>query len=119
MHGAYCSAWLEASILPLLSATTLAQPLRPHLAMESLQSFVEQFTYLGVFLVLLAGSLGLPIPEEMAIIAAGVMSHEGLIAPWPALVVCVLGVLSGDVVLYWTGRNGGERVLNWRAVRFL
>jgi membrane protein DedA with SNARE-associated domain len=87
--------------------------------MESLQSFVEQFTYLGVFLVLLAGSLGLPIPEEMAIIAAGVMSHEGLIAPWPALVVCVLGVLSGDVVLYWTGRNGGERVLNWRAVRFL
>src|SRR5436309_2689978 len=84
--------------------------------MESLQSFVEQFTYLGVFLVLLAGSLGLPIPEEMAIIAAGVMSHEGLIAAWPALVVCVLGVLSGDVVLYWTGRNGGERVLNWRAV---
>src|SRR5437667_3572196 len=87
--------------------------------MESLQSFVEQFTYLGVFLVLLAGSLGLPIPEEMAIIAAGVMSHEGLIAAWPALVVCVLGVLSGDVVMYWPGRNGGERVLNWRAVRFL
>ena len=98
---------------------TLAQPLRLHLAMESLQSFVEQFTYLGLFLVLLAGSLGLPIPEEMAVIAAGVMSHEGLIAPWPALVVCVLGVLSGDIVLYWTGRNGGERVLNWRAVRFL
>ena len=98
---------------------TLAQPLRLHVAMESLQSFVEQFTYLGVFLVLLAGSLGLPIPEEMAIIAAGVMSHEGLIAPWPALVVCVLGVLSGDIVLYWTGRNGGERVLNCRAVRFL
>jgi len=47
------------------------------------------------------------------------MSHEGLIAPWPALVVCVLGVLSGDIVLYWTGRNGGERVLNCRAVRFL
>lgn len=47
------------------------------------------------------------------------MSHEGLIGPWPALLVCVIGVLSGDIVLYWTGRNGGERVLNWRAVRFL
>ena len=87
--------------------------------MESLQSFVEQFTYLGVFLVLLAGSLGLPIPEEMAVLAAGVMSHEGLIAPWPALLVCVFGALSGDIVLYWTGRNGGERVVNCRAVRFL
>lgn len=87
--------------------------------METLQSFVEQFTYLGVFLVLLGGSLGLPIPEEMAIVAAGVMSHEGLIAPWWGLVVCVLGVLSGDMMLYWTGRNGGERVINWRVVRFL
>ncbi len=73
--------------------------------MQLLQSFVEQFTYLGVYLVLLAGSLGLPIPEEMAIIAAGVMSHEGLMAPWPGLLVCLLGVLSGDVCLYWTGRN--------------
>jgi len=97
----------------------LAQPLRFDLAMESLQSFVGQFTYLGLFLVLLAGSLGLPIPEEMAVLAAGVMSHEGLIGPWPALLVCVVGVLSGDIVLYWTGRNGGERVVNWRAVRFL
>jgi membrane protein DedA with SNARE-associated domain len=87
--------------------------------METLQSFVEQFTYLGVFLALLGGSLGLPIPEEMAIVAAGVMSHEGLIAPWWGLVVCVLGVLSGDVMLYWTGRNGGERVVNWRVIRFL
>ena len=87
--------------------------------MQLLQSFVEQFTYLGVYLVLLAGSLGLPIPEEMAIIAAGVMSHEGLMAPWPGLLVCLLGVLSGDVCLYWTGRNGGERVLRWRAVRLL
>ena len=87
--------------------------------METLQSFVEQFTYLGVFLVLLAGSLGLPIPEEMAIVAAGVMSHEGLMAPWGGIVVCVLGVLSGDVMLYCTGRNGGERVVNWRVVRFL
>ena len=87
--------------------------------MQILQSFVEQFTYLGVFLVLLAGSLGLPIPEEMTIIAAGVMSHEGLMAPWPGLLVCLLGIVSGDVILYWTGRNGGERVLSWRPVRLL
>jgi len=87
--------------------------------MQLLQSFVEQFTYLGIYLVVLAGSLGLPIPEEMPIIAAGVMSHEGFMSPWPGLLVCVLGVLSGDVVLYWTGRNGGEQVLRSRPVRWL
>jgi membrane protein DedA with SNARE-associated domain len=28
-------------------------------------------------------------------------------------------VLSGDVVLYWTGRRWGERVLGWRVVRWV
>ena len=32
--------------------------------MQALQEFVDTFTYLGVFAVLLLGSLGLPIPED-------------------------------------------------------
>ena len=87
--------------------------------METLQGFVEQFTYLGIFAVLLLGSLGVPIPEEMAIIAAAVLSHEGLARWWLALPVCLLGVLSGDMVLYWVGRHWGENVLNWRVVRLV
>ena len=87
--------------------------------METLQGFVEQFTYLGIFAVLLLGSLGVPIPEEMPIIAAAVLTHAGLARWWLALPVCLLGVLSGDVVLYWVGRHWGERVLNWRVVRLV
>ena len=87
--------------------------------METLQGFVEQFTYLGIFAVLLLGSLGVPIPEEMAIIAAAVLSHAGLVRWWLALPVCLLGVLSGDMVLYWVGRHWGENVLNWRVVRLV
>jgi membrane protein DedA with SNARE-associated domain len=86
---------------------------------ETLQGFVEQFTYLGIFAVLLLGSLGVPIPEEMAIIAAAVLSHEGLARWWLALLVCLLGVLSGDIVLYWVGRHWGANVLNWRVVRLV
>ena len=87
--------------------------------MEALQEFVGNFTYLGIFAVLLLGSLGVPIPEEMPIAAAGILSHEGLARWWLALPVCLLGVLSGDVVLYWTGRRWGERVLGWRVVRWV
>ena len=87
--------------------------------MEALQEFVDNFTYIGVFAVLLLGSLGVPIPEEMPIIAAAVLSHEGIVRWWLALPVCVLGVLSGDVVLYWVGRHWGEQVLNWRVVRLV
>ena len=87
--------------------------------METLQGFVEQFTYLGIFAVLLLGSLGVPIPEEMAIIAAAVLSHEGIVRWWLVLPVCLVGVLSGDMVLYWVGRHWGANVLNWRAVRLV
>jgi membrane protein DedA with SNARE-associated domain len=86
---------------------------------ETLQGFVDHFTYLGIFAVLLLGSLGVPIPEEMPIIAAAVLSHEGLARWWLALPVCLVGVLSGDLVLYWVGRHWGEDVLNWRVVRLV
>ena len=87
--------------------------------MEALQEFVDNFTYIGVFAVLLLGSLGVPIPEEMPIIAAAVLSHEGIVRWWIALPACLLGVLSGDVVLYWVGLHWGEQVLNWRIVRLV
>jgi membrane protein DedA with SNARE-associated domain len=80
-------------------------------------SFLEQFTYLGIFLVLLAAGLGAPLPEELPVLTAGVLAHEGVVRWWLALPVCFLGVLSGDVVLYWVGHHWGERVLEWRIVR--
>jgi len=82
-----------------------------------LQELLQRFTYLGILAALLLGSLGVPIPEEMPIVAAGILSHEGLARWWLALPVCVLGVLAGDVVLYWAGRRWGERLLGWRVVR--
>lgn len=84
-----------------------------------IQEFVEEFTYLGIFVVLLVASLGVPIPEEIPIVTAAVLSHEGLARWWVALPVCVVGVLSGDVVLYWAGRRWGKRLLNWRMVRLV
>jgi len=86
---------------------------------EALQEFVDNFTYLGVLAVLVLGSLGVPIPEEMPIITAAVLSHEGIVRWWLALPLCMLGVLSGDLVLYWVGRHWGEQVLNWRVVRLV
>lgn len=41
--------------------------------MQALQEFVDNFTHLGIFAVLLLGNLGVPIPEEMPIIGAAVL----------------------------------------------
>ena len=84
-----------------------------------LQEFVTRYTYAGILGALLLGGLGVPIPEEMPIAAAGILSHEGLARWWLALPMCLLGVLSGDVVLYWTGRRWGERILRWRMVQWV
>jgi membrane protein DedA with SNARE-associated domain len=86
---------------------------------EALQEFADTFTYLGLFAMLVLGSLGVPIPEEMPIIAAAVLSHEGIVRWWLAVPVCLLGVLSGDMVLYWVGRHWGEEILDWRVVRLV
>ena len=82
-----------------------------------IQNFIEHFTYAGLFLALVAGSLGVPIPEEAVIIAGGVLAHEEVVRWSFALPVCLIGVLSGDIVLYWVGHHWGLQVLAWRPVR--
>src|SRR2546426_7218200 len=85
--------------------------------MGALAQFLEEFTYAGIFLALFLGGLGVPLPEEVAVLTAGVLAHEQVVRWWLALPLCVLGVLSGDVALYWAGRHWGERVLGWWLVR--
>jgi membrane protein DedA with SNARE-associated domain len=82
-----------------------------------INDFIEQFTYLGIFAVLFLGGLGAPIPEELPILAAGALAHEGYMRWWVALPICLAGVLSGDAALYGVGYHWGERILEWSIVR--
>ena len=84
-----------------------------------IQEFIEHFTYGGIFLALVLGGLGAPIPEELPVLAAGALAREAVIRWWFALPLCVVGVLVGDIVLYWAGHHWGERLLSWRVVRFV
>jgi membrane protein DedA with SNARE-associated domain len=83
------------------------------------ETFIEEFTYLGLFLVLFGAGLGVPIPEEIPVLAAGVLAHEGVVRWWIALPLCFTAILGGDTALYWVGRHWGERILDWRLVRYL
>src|SRR4051812_38468582 len=65
---------------------------------------------LGVcFLWLLVGSLGLPLPEDIALLAAGVLISRGDANVVFAMVVVFVGVLSGDVVLFGAAKRLGPR----------
>jgi membrane protein DedA with SNARE-associated domain len=80
---------------------------------------IERFTYLGIFLVLFVAGLGVPIPEEAPILAAGILAHQEVIRWWLGLLVCFAGVMSGDIVLYWIGHHWGEQIMEWRITRFV
>ena len=77
-----------------------------------IEGVIEYFSYGGLLVVLLLGSLGLPIPEEVPIVAAGILSHQQVMRWWLALPTCIVGVFAGDLILYWAGRHWGERVLD-------
>jgi membrane protein DedA with SNARE-associated domain len=85
----------------------------------AIQGVVEQFSYAGIFIALLLASIGVPIPEEAVVVTAGVLSQQGTTRWWIALPICIIGVLSGDVILYWAGWHWGERLLNWWVVRLV
>ena len=67
--------------------------------------------YLGIAAFLALTGAGLPIPEEVFIIAAGVASAHGMLNPWFALVACLAGALAGDAVMYTIGHHFGRALL--------
>jgi len=77
------------------------------------ETVIQSWSYLGILVFLILTGCGLPIPEEVIIIAAGVMS-KGTLNPWMALACCLIGAVTGDVVMYALGRKFGRRILQRR-----
>lgn len=68
-------------------------------------------SYLAIVLVLILTGSGLPIPEEVPIIAAGILSANETLDPLVAFACCLFGALAGDCVMYWIGYHFGRGVL--------
>ncbi|MFB6356553.1 MAG: DedA family protein [bacterium] len=81
--------------------------------------YVVQFRYGAVYFALTIAGLGVPLPEEATIIVSGFMVATGEMEMGYTLLVCYLGVLSGDVITYLMGRYGGRWVLGTRVFRWL
>ncbi len=61
-------------------------------------------------MLLLAGALGLPVPEDIPLILAGVLVQMGKAKlVWIAL-VCYFGILIGDLIIYFVGRRLGPKL---------
>ncbi len=86
---------------------------------EAVHFYLAEFTYGGIFIVLLLCGLGLPIPEDIPILTSGYLAHLGTINIWAALAVNLTGVLIGDIFIYSLGRYWGPRAAEHRLFRSL
>ena len=78
---------------------------------EHLSSLTPMGAYLALTGILLLCGLGLPIPEDVSLIAAGYFSYKGVLHLHTAFAVCFVAVLGGDTLAFLLGRFFGRRML--------
>jgi membrane protein DedA with SNARE-associated domain len=87
--------------------------------MDRIQVFISLVTssnsgphvaYVAVVAALLACGFGVPVPEDIILVAAGVLSGLGVTDVRLMLVLGLGGVLVGDSIIFFLGRTCGERV---------
>ena len=64
--------------------------------------------YVGVFLLMVAESMVLPVPSEAVMPFAGFLVADGRLAPVAAVLSATLGSLVGSLIGYAIGRFGGR-----------
>ncbi len=58
--------------------------------------------------------MGLPIPEEITLLASGFLVNLGFIRLYPTLAIVFVGILTGDLTIYSIGRKWGHGILTHR-----
>ena len=81
--------------------------------MDILITLFTDYGYFAVFFVLLICGFGVPIPEDITLVAGGIIAGLGFADVHTMFVVGMLGVLLGDGVMFSLGRIFGERILKF------
>ena len=77
-------------------------------------NFIDRGSYFALFIVLFIAGLGVPLPEDIPLIAAGYICHKGSADVRWMVVVGIVGVLVGDGLLFNMGRRYGNNLLGHR-----
>jgi len=78
---------------------------------------IGNWSYLGLFVVLMAAGFGLPLPEDIPLILSGFVVSTGQARLDLMILFGLAGVILGDSCLFLIGRRLGPAVLHRRAFR--
>ena len=86
--------------------------------MDTLVDFLLNFhgptPYMLIFGILMLCGLGFPMPEDIVLFAAGVLSYYGLSDVYMMIVVSMVGVLGGDSIIFFLGSKYGRKLTKKR-----
>jgi membrane protein DedA with SNARE-associated domain len=78
----------------------------------SIHHLLSQYGYAAVFILVAAESLGIPLPGETILIAAGIYAGSThRLSVWLIFAVAASAAIIGDNIGFWIGDKGGYRLL--------
>jgi membrane protein DedA with SNARE-associated domain len=81
-------------------------------AMEVVFQWVSTYGYGALFVLLMLGIVGLPVPDETLLVFCGYLISKGRLHPAYTLITAVLGSWCGITLSYWIGRTLGLGVVH-------
>lgn len=84
------------------------------MTLDFLIAAISDFRYLAMFGILFISAMGVPLPEEPLLVASGLSVGWGTSSYGLTCLACLVGILSGDLWVYFLGRRGGEWFLQTR-----
>jgi membrane protein DedA with SNARE-associated domain len=73
---------------------------------------ITSFGYWAVFCLVALESVGVPLPGETSVIAAGIYAgHSHKLSIWVIFLVAAAAAIIGDNIGYWVGDKGGYQLL--------
>lgn len=75
---------------------------------ELVLDFVTNYGYYGLFLSLVLGIVGLPIPDEILMTYCGYLVSQSVLNYWITLLTALLGSVAGISISYGMGRRFGS-----------
>lgn len=80
--------------------------------MDKILHLLSTYGYVGIFASLMAGIIGLPVPDETILVFAGYLIFTGYFQPLPTFASAFLGACCGITVSYFLGRSAGAYLLS-------
>ncbi len=87
------------------------------LSLDTVLDFLTEYKYLAMFGILLLCGMGLPLPEEVTLIGAGLFVGWNEASFLYSSIACVTAILLGDSIVFFLGRYYGHAFLYSRPMR--